>query len=271
LLGKKQSDSVLENLLAVRWEDVASDISEFILAQVPKEKNGVVIGISGGVDSACTLALCCKSIGPQKILALILPDSRVTPNSDVEDSRALCKQFGVAREEHDISTLHEGFMKNLPSDSFAEGNLRARIRMSVLYYYANLQNRLVCGTGDRSESLIGYFTKYGDGGVDFLPIGNLYKCQVRALANFLGIPSHVYLKPSSPHLWVGHSAEAELGITYDEIDTICHLLFDKKLSASTVSSRTGLPKSKVDHILALNRASAHKRQFPPIPKPPSFR
>jgi NAD+ synthase len=262
----------LGELVKLDWGLVANDISMFIVENVPENKRGVVVGVSGGVDSACVLALCSKALGSTRILTLILPDSRVTPRTDVEDSRKLCKIFGVETREHDIGALHSAFTKELAAeDKIAGGNLRARIRMTLLYFYANLENRLVCGTGDRSEAMIGYYTKFGDGGVDLLPIGGLYKCQVRGLAEFLGVPREVYLKESSPHLWVEHSAESEIGLTYDEVDIVCHLLFDRNLPVEDTARMSGLTKEKVKRVVLLNQLSSHKRRLPPSPEPPQVR
>ena len=133
--------------------------------------------------------------------------------------------------------------------------------MSLLYYVANSKNLLVVGTGDRSEILIGYFTKYGDGGVDFLPIGDLYKTQVRWLGKHLGVPENILTKPSSPQLWPGHKAEEELGVTYDRIDLILHAIFDLRMEAEEVRKQFG---EDVDRVLELHAKSSHKRAMPPI-------
>jgi NAD+ synthase len=133
--------------------------------------------------------------------------------------------------------------------------------MTILYYYANRRNLLVLGTGDRSELLLGYFTKYGDGGVDILPIGGLYKTQVREMARRLGF-GWIAEKPSSPRLWHGHTAEGELGASYDVIDQILYAVFDKKMPVEEVKTRFG---DVVDLVLRRVRANLHKLKPPPIP------
>ena len=155
--------------------------------------------------------------------------------------------------------------ENDEADRLPLGNLRARIRMCLLYYYANKKNLLVLGSGDRSEILIGYFTKYGDGAVDLLPIGILYKSQVRRLAAHLGVPEKVAFKPSSPRLWPGQTAEGELGIPYEEIDLVLHAVFDRGISWEEAAEATGVDEWKVRRIRELHEKSKHKREMPPTP------
>jgi len=138
--------------------------------------------------------------------------------------------------------------------------------MNILYYYANKYNGLVVGTSDRSELLIGYYTKYGDGAVDILPIGALYKTQVRKLAEKLGLPRRIVEKPSSPGFWVGHLAEDEIGIKYEVIDVVLYALFDKGLKPEEVPRYTGIDQGIVNKILDMHRRSRHKRVFPPMPR-----
>jgi len=148
----------------------------------------------------------------------------------------------------------------------SNGNLRARIRMTILYYYANLKNLLVCGTGDKSEILLGYFTKYGDGAADLLPIADLYKTQVRGLARKLDLPKSIVEKPSSPRLWPGQMAEKELGATYDEIDQILYLYVELGKKVDEIIDQTGIESEKVRSIVERFRKSEHKRRLPPIAK-----
>src|SRR3970282_94481 len=145
-----------------------------------------------------------------------------------------------------------------------EGNLLARIRMTLLYYHSNLLNRIVLGTGDRSEALIGYFTKYGDGGVDALPIGGLYKTQVRALGKYLGLPANIVEKKSSPRLWLGQEAEADIGLPYDSIDKILFCIFDEKRSPQETAKITGNTAKEVESVLKMHKASMHKGAPPEI-------
>jgi len=262
----------LESIVDMDYGKVESIITEFIKGQVEGAgAQGVVVGVSGGVDSATTLALSVKALGAERVIALIMPDSTVTPQSDVEDAKSLAEKFGVKYHVIDIGPVVDVYKSAIPvyegeeKDRVPVGNLRARIRMTLLYYYANKFNLLVAGTGDRSEILIGYFTKYGDGAVDFLPIGVLFKSQVRRLAIHLGVPERIAFKPSSPRLWRGHEAEKELGISYEEIDVILHAIFDLGMSVDEAIEATGLERWKVERVIEMHRKSEHKRSPPPTP------
>ena len=137
--------------------------------------------------------------------------------------------------------------------------------MVILYALANERNLLVAGTGDRSESLLGYFTKYGDGGVDILPIGHLYKTEVRALGSELKLPYAIVTKPSSPNLWPGHRAVEELPADYDVLDRVLTLLYDSRKSLQQISSQTGISRSVIREVIKMNEQSKHKRELPPVP------
>ncbi len=263
----------MEDITGLDYEAVAEALSEFTREVVASAgARGVVVGVSGGVDSATTLALMVRALGADKVFALVMPDSAVTPPEDVKDALSVIDKFGVEYKSIDIKPIVDSYLTATGEnpDKRSLGNLRARIRMSLLYLYANMEGRLVAGTGDRSEILIGYFTKYGDGGVDFLPIGCLYKTQVRMLAKHLGVPPRIAEKPSSPRLWPGQLAEAELGIPYEEIDLILYGLFDLGLSPDEVVEATGLEPWKVQRVLELHRSSEHKRHPPPSPDPKQY-
>ncbi|MCE4624662.1 MAG: NAD+ synthase [Desulfurococcales archaeon] len=262
----------LKDIVDIPYNEVAEGIIEFIRSKVEEAgAKGVVVGVSGGVDSATALFLAVKALGPSKVRPLIMPDVLVTPEEDVEDAKNLIRLAGTEPHIINISPIVDVFKGALPiyesdeADRLPLGNLRARIRMCTLYYYANKLNYLVLGSGDRSEILIGYYTKYGDGGVDILPIGILYKTQVRRLALHLGVPEKVALKPSSPRLWPGQTAEGELGIPYEEIDLILHAIFDRGLKPEEVPEATGVEEWKVKKVLEMHEKSRHKREMPPTP------
>ncbi len=228
---------------------------------------GYVVGLSGGVDSSVTVTLLARSVGPGRVHALILPDKASTPRRDVEDAVGLAEELGVGYTLLYINDVLDSFASSLPfydpGSLIANGNLKARVRMAMLYYYANLKGFLVAGTGDKSEILLGYYTKYGDGGVDLLPIGDLYKTQVRRLALRLGLPERIALKPSSPRLWPGHLAEEELGCSYETIDKVLYHYVDLGMDAAGVSEATGVPLETVRRIIARVHANEHKR-LPPV-------
>ena len=226
--------------------------------------DGAVVGISGGIDSAVTSYLTVEAIGSRRVLGAILPDMRVTSEGDFADSKAIADELGIECKVLDIAPLHRAFMKEFESNRLAEGNLRARIRMSILYYMANSSNRLVVGTGDRSESLLGFFTKLGDGGVELLPIGVLYKTEVRELGEVLGVSRKIVTKRSSPNLWPGQTAEGELGAQYELIDRILRLYVDDKIPASRIPSKLGIDVASVKRVLDRYAESRHKRMMPEV-------
>ncbi len=262
----------IEDIISVPYDKIEREIIEFIRSKVEEAgAKGVVVGISGGVDSATAFMLGVRALGKDRVHPLIMPDVLVTPEEDVEDAKRLAQIAGVTPHIINISPIVDVYKSTIPIyendeiDKVPLGNLRARIRMCLLYYYANKKNYLVLGSGDRSEILIGYYTKYGDGGVDLLPIGILYKSQVRRMALHLGVPEKIAFKPSSPRLWPGQMAESELGISYNEIDLVLHAYFDRGLQPSEIPAATGVEEWKVKAILDMHRRSEHKRKMPPLP------
>jgi NAD+ synthase len=242
-------------------------IVSFIKRKVEESQtDGAVLGLSGGIDSAVAAYLSVEALGSRRIMGIIMPDLRVTPDEDVRDAKLIASELCIETKEIDIAPIHKAFLKSLDQNRLAEGNLRARIRMALLYYHANLMNRLVVGTGDRSELLIGYFTKFGDGGVDILPIADLYKTEVRRLGEVLGINRRIVAKRSSPRLWQGHIAESEIGMSYETLDRLLMLRFDEGLEVSAIAARLKQDHTKLDGILAKFQASEHKRHLPEICK-----
>ncbi|MEM4576181.1 MAG: NAD+ synthase [Candidatus Nezhaarchaeales archaeon] len=258
------------NLPYLDFPKVEQEICLFIRGVVEKTgARGLVIGLSGGLDSSVVAYLAVKALGADKVKALIMPDYRVTPKSDVEDAWTIAEELGIEAREVDIGPMCNIIVERHPykvkGNLIAEGNVRARVRMILLYYTANAMNMMVCGTGDKSEIMIGYFTKYGDGGVDFLPIGDLYKTDVRRMAQYLGIPDKIALKPSSPRLWPGQTAEGELGMSYDVIDPILFLMYEKGYNPEEVASRVGVSLNVVTAVMKRVENSRHKRAMPPFP------
>jgi NAD+ synthase len=246
-------------------------VTEFLRSYVRASgMGGVVIGLSGGLDSSVACALAVRALGPSRVHGLIMPDSRVTPIGDVEDAKMLAEMLGIEYHITPIDEIYDCFSRVMSFYSegadIANANLRARIRMVTLYYYANLKRLLVCGSGDKSEIMLGYFTKYGDGAADILPLGDIYKTQVRRLAKVLGLPSRIAEKPSSPRLLPGQLAEEELGAKYDEIDQVLYLHFERGMPLGEVARATGISRDKIRMIVDRVRANEHKRGLPPIPK-----
>ena len=228
-------------------------------------RKGYVFGLSGGLDSSVVAGLISRAVGKAGF-ALVMPSSRATPVRDVDDAIDLVKLLNIQSRVIDLTDIHSSILSELPPDRLSSGNLLARIRMCMLYYYANQKNFLVAGTSNRSELLIGYFTKHGDGGADILPLASLYKTQVRALGHHLKLPDAILGKKSAPMLWERHTAEEEIGVPYEEIDTILYCLFDLKLSPKNTAKKLGVAFEKVEKIRQMNSNSTHKRNLPKICK-----
>jgi NAD+ synthase len=224
--------------------------------------SGVVVGISGGIDSAVVAALCVRALGKAKVLGLLMPDRKPEP-----EALQVVKWLGIRSRTVKIGPLATALARTGPKRPTRAvlGNVKARLRMVLLYLEANTNNRLVVGTGNKSELLAGYFTKYGDGGVDIAPLGDLYKTQVRALAEDLGVPQSVRSLVPTAGLYPGQTDEGELGISYPLLDAIL-LGIELRLEPGQIAKRAGVPVSEVERIMARVRSAVHKRHMPPIPK-----
>lgn len=241
------------------YASIAQTFEKFLLDQIEKNHvKGLILGLSGGIDSA-VLAYLCKRQLKEKTIALIMPDTLITPKSETDDALKMISLTGIEYKLIDIKPIVNEYSMYVEPNDWAKGNLRARVRANILYYYANSKNYLVLGSSDKSEYLLGYFTKYGDGAADITPIISLYKLQVREIAKYLGVPENVIAKRSSPHLWKEHEAEEELGASYEEIDSILYCLFEKKKSIEETVELTQIDKSLVEKIHAQNKNSEHKR------------
>lgn len=238
------------------WERVVEEICKFIKEYVDKSNaNGVIIGLSGGIDSSTVAFLCKRALGEKKVFGLIMPEKGVTREEDVEDALSIADMLGIEFKIIEINEILDALKRKLgEGNKIAEANLKPRIRMTINYYFANNMNRLVAGTGNKSELMIGYFTKYGDGGVDFLPIGDLYKTEVFKLAEYIGVPERIIKKKPTAGLWVNQTDEDEIGMSYEELDEI--------LKAIEKGQRRGDDKFKRVEMLVKN--SKHKREMPPI-------
>ncbi len=247
------------------WEKVVSRIVDFIKKTVEDAKaRGVVVGLSGGVDSSTTAFLCVKALGKEKVLGVIMPEKGVTREEDIEDALKVCDILGIDYKYVEINPMVEVFLNELgEGNKIAVANLKPRIRMIINYYYANNLNYLVAGTGNKSELLTGYYTKYGDGGVDFLPIGDLYKTEVFELAKYLEVPERIVKKKPSAGLWIGQTDEGELGITYAKLDTILKAL-EKGYKPEEIPERFDVSEDEVRKVIELVEKSKHKREMPPI-------
>lgn len=253
------NNEIIDEIKNQDYPSITETIEKFLLEKI-KENNakGVVLGLSGGVDSAI-LAYLCKRIIKDKTLAIIMPDTEITPKIETEDALKMIALTGIEYKLMDIKPIVDEYSKYLEPNDWAKGNLRARVRANILYYYANVKNYLVLGASDKTEYLIGYFTKYGDGASDLVPIISLYKLQVREMAKFLEVPQNVIEKKSSPHLWKEHGAEKEIGVPYEEIDSILYCIFEKKLSVEETTKLTDIEITTVEKVYQLYLKSQHKR------------
>jgi NAD+ synthase len=262
------TSAVLNKLLNQNHADTSKKIERFISNYVSHDSaKGVVIGLSGGLDSSVALKLCVNALGPEKVLGLMMP-SDTTPKEDVEHAVDLA--YGLGLKNYcviDILPLLKSYAVILPrlaENKKARGNLMARIRMNLLYYHAGINNYLVVGTSDKSEMKIGYFTKFGDGAADILPIADLYKTQVRLLGRHLQIPVEIIEKKSSPRLWDSHLAEVEIGIDYETIDAVLYCLLEKKMSPGAIAKRLQIPIGTIHKVKEMVNLSLHKREMPKI-------
>jgi NAD+ synthase len=253
------NQDIIDGITNQDYSAITETIEKFVSEQIEKSHaKGVILGLSGGIDSA-VLAYICKRKLKEKTIALIMPDTSITPNIETEDALKMIALTGIEHKIIDINPIVNEYSAHLEPNEWAKGNLRARVRTNILYYYANAKNYLVLGSSDKSEHLIGYFTKFGDGASDITPIISLYKLQIREIAKYLGVSENIISKKSSPHLWKEHEAEEELGVSYEEIDSILYCLFEKKLSIDETEKITGIDKSIIEKINQLNINSEHKR------------
>ena len=257
------------------YASLADEIAGWLRFQMDQVgASRLVLGLSGGIDSAVVCALSTMAAGPTRVIAAIMPI--YSRQEDVRDAELVASAFEVIPHVIDLVPAHDALINAMPGDAaagledanvdpirqsmrrqLALANVKPRLRMTSLYYLANRYNGLVAGTGNKTELAIGYFTKYGDGGVDVLPLGDLNKSAVRGLARALGVPEAVISKAPSAGLWEGQTDEAEIGVTYDELDRTLASL------AGEESQEPILPETMV-RVSALVAASEHKRRAIPV-------
>lgn len=264
----KSSNMVSAKDLEIDCDKIERKITEFIAENVKKAGlKGAVVAVSGGLDSAVTLSLTVKALGPERVTAVTLPDRDATPERDIMDVMQHCRGLGVTCNTLDITPILHVMRETLPlydaADHVSSGNVKARVRMTVAYHYANRLCRMVMGTSNKSELLTGFFTKHGDGGVDLMPMADLYKTQIRQLARHLKVPESILKKRPSPNLYIGQTAEGELGIDYATLDLILYSL-DKGSDPKKIAEDLNLTPEQVEAIQKRVKANEHKRRPPLI-------
>lgn len=249
------------------YRQLAAQIAAWLRAQLDASgARGFVLGLSGGIDSAVVCALCARASSPAQVLGVFMPS-----HSNPEDeacANEVAATFGVKIVTVNLTPVTDEFEAAMPADELiaaasaqaaidararqlAAANVKPRMRMATLYYLANLTNGVVVGTGNKTEASIGYFTKYGDGGVDLLPIVDLYKFEVRALARELGVPKTVIERAPSAGLWPGQTDEKEIGLTYDQLDAALMALASGEVS--------GVAPEVIERVKGMHARSSHKR------------
>jgi NAD+ synthase len=258
----KLTPSVLE----IDFLETQKRICRFIKEYVKNaEAKGIVLGLSGGIDSGTIAALSSLAIGGENVLGLLLPEKENFSQKDIDDAKIVAEQFHLQTQICEMSDALSGLYNAIPvfdqSDRLCKGNVKARVRMIYLYYFANKQTRIVCGSSDKSETMMGYFTKWGDAAADIAPIMDLYKTQVRKLAIQLGIPKDIALKPSTPALWPNQLAESELGIKYETLDLILYGL-ERFLTPKEIANQLDVENALIETVKGRWLSNEHKRRMP---------
>lgn len=255
-----------QSVLDLNWEEAKVKITRFISDYVEKARvKGIVLGLSGGVDSSTAAALSAIAIGGHKVLGLLLPEKETYNPKDVEHAKFVAEKFGIKTEKIDMTPAIKALQKTMPlfdpEDNLCKGNLKARTRMIYLYYFANKLNFIVCGSSDKSETMIGYFTKWGDAAADIAPLMDLYKTQVQKLARYIGVPEEIVNKPPSPALWPGQTAEGEIGMRYETLDLILYGL-EHFMKPEEIAKQLGLQVELVGKVKRRWQITEHKRRMP---------
>ncbi|WP_231587872.1 NAD+ synthase [Halostagnicola sp. A56] len=263
-----------ESLAAV-YERITSSVESLV---ADANADGVVVAMSGGVDSTLTATLAADAVGSENVLALGMPYHK-TEQAGMVDARSVAEDLEIDFREIHLRSLIDAFDESIspalepdreslsrPNQrNHALGNVAARMRMVTLYYAANRQSQIVLGTANRSESLLGYFTKYGDGAADCYPIGDLYKTEVRALADYLDVPDRIIDKEPTAGFYVGQTDADELGAPYAVIDPLLERVVDRGQSLEDAADEMGIDRKTAREVLGMCDSSEHKRTVPQTP------
>ena len=257
----------IEQFLVREPRETIDRIKRFLVTHRERARaSKLVLGMSGGLDSSVTAALCSLAVGGRNVIGVSMPEKETRNEQNIHDAKEVARKFSLQFRIVDITPLVDAASSCIPRLERKRGaipyaNLKARLRAIVLYHYANRDNGLVVGTGDKSEIMSGYFTKFGDGACDIQPLADMYKTSVLDLARHLRIPRRIYTKPPSPELWPGQTAEKELGLGYDKLDMILWGL-ERWMKPADIAEDTGIPVTLVRRVRDRWVLSEHKRRPP---------
>lgn len=258
----------IEEALEINPAQAMDKICDFIQKEIDgADAEGGVLGLSGGLDSSITAAICSKALGGENVLGIFMPEKDMTDPQNYEDVEKIVEKFNIDSKRIEISSIFEKVKNEIEFNEkakIANANLKVRIRMILLYYYANMYDYLVVGTSNKSEIKCGYFTKYGDGAADIFPMASLYKTQTRKLAKEIGVPQNIIEKKPSAGLWEGQTDEDELGLPYSKIDRI-YAGLEIGLTPSEIADAIEVQEEEVQRFIEMEENSKHKLEKPPAP------
>ena len=246
-------------------ETARTTIRRFIKGKLLQAgSKGYVLGLSGGVDSSLAAALAVEAVGPEKVLGVLMP-YKTSSESSITDAELLAKHLAIEHRQVDISAMVDAYFSNIDDSlKIRAGNKMARERMAILFDIAQQTGRLVLGTGNRTESCLGYTTWYGDSACSINPVGELYKTEIRAMAELLGLPEQIITKIPSADLWVGQTDEDEIGVTYDTIDKILKRIVDEDFLSISSLVKEGFDSRDISRVVSLLNLNSFKRRQPDV-------